>query len=233
MASTSDLCDFCTEINFDMLRLPTVNEIQLLNAGCRPPDQFPYKFDTSSEVGPSKNLGLVSRVQKSSGTCPFCSAVVEVLQQHPHVLDRLRNVGVVDPLCHVSIFPSGRLRAPEGVSWKPTREDADTDTDFFYLRQLQLGFSPLQPGQRVQPGQLWLVECFQLHHLETPVPQGDGASTRRRQDPDELEHILFGGRERPAMLDPKLLAHWLDDCLTHHTMTCGVTDESASTTRAK
>ncbi|KAM5352928.1 hypothetical protein ACJ41O_005650 [Fusarium nematophilum] len=174
MASASGLCEFCNEIDFDMLRLPTVNEIQLLNAGHLPADRYPYKFITSGPDSPTWSLG---------------------------------------------------------VGWKSTRGEADTDV-FYYLRRLRLTCSRLSAGEQAQPGPCpypalqmrRLFGCFQTYQPEVVVVREDDDSTRRRPDHDEGEGILFGARERPAMLDQKLPAQWLHDCLTDHTKTCGATE---------
>jgi len=223
-----DLCEYCAEIDFEMLQNPTAADIRLLNAGGVPKDQYPYKNEKSDQVDVRRSLGLHSRIEKSAAKCPLCAAVLKIHKQQPHVLDSLRTVGVVDPLCIASIAPSGRLLPPEGVTWRALGTE---DVGFFYLRQLSLEFRPPDAGEVVQPGALldtsyirWqrLTDCFQSY-------QGEDMSANGWLVPKEQDRTLFGGRKRPPMLDPKLPELWLHDCLTNHAGACGFTNESAVT----
>jgi hypothetical protein len=83
------LCEYCSQIDFEMLRHPTVADIRLLNAGGEPKDQYPYKYDESEQITRNTSLGLHSRIQLSSANCSLCSAVVEIHRRHPDILDSL------------------------------------------------------------------------------------------------------------------------------------------------
>jgi hypothetical protein len=205
-----------------MLRHPTVGDIRLLNDGREPADQYPFKIDTSESVTPQRSLGLHSRVEQSAASCPFCRAVVEIHKQQPHVLDSLRAAGVSDPLCVAAITYSGHVLAPDGVAWRGVNAE---EVYSFFLRRLTLEFRPLEEGEVVQPGALlnkaavsWqrLSGCFQPYQKEDMA--ADGWSV-----PEEREdRVLFVGRKRPLMLDPKLPALWLQDCLENHGGSCGL-----------
>jgi hypothetical protein len=230
---SASLCRYCAEIDFEMLRYPTIGDLQLLNAGGEPKDQYPYKSETSDATEVRRSLGLHSRIEESAARCPFCRAVVEIHKQQPHVLDFLRAAGLPDPLCIATIGPSGRLFAPEGVTWK---SKTNAQFDFFFLRRLSLQFRPLDEGEVVQPGHLegaitrWqtLSGCFQSY-------QKEDMAADRWSVPDQPDRILYGGRKRPPNLDPKLPAMWLHDCLTNHGDTCSVANNdsgSAQTARS-
>jgi hypothetical protein len=219
------LCEYCSQIDFEMLRHPTVADIRLLNAGGEPKDQYPYKYDESEQITRNTSLGLHSRIQLSSANCSLCSAVVEIHRRHPDILDSLRAAGVVDPLCIAVTRWAGVLLAPDGTTWKMPRDG----TDCFYLRQLSLDFRPLKEGETAQPGILspdlaWrrLYDCFQTYQPDVGTAQGGVSKTPEIwQTAGEPESILFGARKRPPMLDPKLLKSWLEHCLANHGDTCG------------
>ncbi|KAF6802204.1 tol protein-like protein [Colletotrichum sojae] len=173
MAPDSTLCEYCSHIDFDLLRHPTAAEIRSMNAGDRPSgDRFPLKHhDTTGQIAPMWSLGLLSRIRKSAASCSFCETVVTVLQQQRHQLDDLVAVGVDDPFCIAACGFAATLMPPEGITWKSVRSEEGGDV--FHLRRLELGFRPATSGS-VGPGPIdtihkWkrLVACFQTYHPES------------------------------------------------------------------
>jgi hypothetical protein len=216
------LCDYCAEIDFEILRNPTMGDLRLLNTGGEPENQYPFKREPPEVTDIQRNLGLHSRIEESAASCVFCHAIVEVRKQQPHVLDFMHAAGVPDPLCVATIGPAGRLLAPEGVKWEGLKTE---EIDYYFLRRLSLGFRPLEPAEAVQPGavlnkdsSVWqrLTGCFQSYEKEDMAERGWSA-------PEGHDQLNFGGRRRPAMLDTKLAALWLHDCFTNHGGACGVT----------
>ncbi|KAJ0381736.1 hypothetical protein COL922a_013944 [Colletotrichum nupharicola] len=103
MASVTQLCEYCSLIDFSYLRNPTAAEIDSLNAGERPTeDRFPLKFGQPIDGDPSWTLGRADRIRASADTCVFCKAVEEVLIQYEDELTKLEAVGLKDPLCYAT-----------------------------------------------------------------------------------------------------------------------------------
>ncbi len=149
--SRSSLCEYCAEIDFEILRNPIIGDLQLLNAGGEPTNQYPFKREPPEVANIQRNLGLHSRIEASAASCVFCNAIVQVHKQQPHVLGFMRDAGVLDPLCIATIGPAGRLLVPEGVTWQGLKTE---EIDYDFLRRLSLEFRPLEAGEGVQPGVL-------------------------------------------------------------------------------
>ncbi len=222
-----NLCKYCSAIDFEMLRNPTVAEVQSLNTvGDYPKDRYPYKAADSDQVSPAWSLGLQSRVDESSASCPLCNAIVGLLLQQPQIREDLHADGILDPHCVAEIRNCGRVHYHEGVSW-----NFASDVDLFILHRLGFCWRPLDPGESTSPGRVisshaWerLVGCLQTYDHQTTIAQEIDPFSQNRQIPD---HVLFSGRRRPAMLDTHLSAHWLHDCLANHGNACSSVQESS------
>ncbi|KAF6822225.1 tol protein-like protein [Colletotrichum plurivorum] len=213
MAPDSTLCEYCSHINFDLLRHPTAAEIQCMNAGDRPSgDRFPLKHnDTTGQVAPMWSLGFLSRIRKSAASCSFFKAVVTVLQEQRHQLAGLVAEGVDDPFCIAVCGVAGTLMPPEGIAWNSVRSEEGGDV--FHLRRLELGFQPAA-SDSVGPGMVgtihrWkrLVECFQTYHPESDI--GFSKMENIFGEAEDADTVLFAGRKRPAKVRTGLPAQWL------------------------
>lgn len=217
MAPKPTLCDFCREIDFDLLRNPTRSEIEHLNNGGQAPDLYPYKNDRSNRIGSTRYLGLWSRVKIAPADgCSLCRAIVKLMHQQPHIFERLRAAEITDPLLMASLNPAGRLVPPvRGATWNGID---GTPQEYFYLRQLSIEITRQGVGELVKPGipewkedrgrRLIVTEGFQSYQLP---------GTKHK---DQSSKMLFGGRKRPDVIDSKLPAMWLKDCLANHGETC-------------
>lgn len=230
-----NLCSFCSQIDFSLLRYPTTTDLRSLNDGYpAPQDISPFKKNPYAKVEPTWSLGLLSRVHKSSSSCTLCHAICTVLDQQPQARANIAEMGMKDPLVLGTIALCGRLSAPEGTSWYAYDEKygRPLERDCFFLRRLGLLFRPADKGEDVEmPGMAKKVECWfsmmdSFQTMNTTIPRGFEGGTKvlmgNEEDPDT---VWFAGRKRPEMLDIGLVKQWLGECLEKHKDVCGISEE--------
>lgn len=114
MAGTERLCEYCTAIDFEQLRLPSSEDVKKLNKGQTIEPTFP-SFIKHDEYRPHWSLGSHSRTESSAATCSFCREVSRVLETSgvpvtaPAFFEK-------DPICDVYFTISGGVGAPPGVT---------------------------------------------------------------------------------------------------------------------
>ncbi|KAA8627872.1 hypothetical protein SMACR_08522 [Sordaria macrospora] len=233
------LCSFCSLIDFSLLRYPTTTDLWSLNDGHpAPQDLSPFKRNPYAKVEPTWTLGLLSRIRKSSSSCDLCHAISTVLDQQPHALVTLADMGVKDPLVLGTVALCGRLSAPEGTSWleHDDKYGGLKERDCFFLRRLGLLFRPADKDEDVEePGmakkiESWFSMMDSFQTMNTAIPQGfgDGAEDRKgvlMGDEEDPETVWFAGRKRPEMIDIGLIKQWLGECLENHRDRCGISEE--------
>ncbi|CAI0650764.1 unnamed protein product [Colletotrichum noveboracense] len=228
MASVTQLCEYCSLIDFSYLRNPTAAEIDSLNAGERPTeDRFPLKFGQPIDGDPSWTLGRADRIRASADTCVFCKAVEEVLIQYEDELTKLEAVGLKDPLCYATCDIAGALQPPKATAWEGA-QPGEANPEFI-MRRLAIYFIPFDENSTngLNPGRVgfkkasWkrIFRCFQTY---------DAA---RSQDSFKVEtffggphnpgDIHFAGRKRPSKVDMHLPIQWVKHCKETHTSSCG------------
>ena len=77
MESKATLCESCSAINFNLLRVPTAGQLRRLSAGLDITGQYPFKRNleysqTEWELGPMKCI------QSSADLCVLCGAISQV-----------------------------------------------------------------------------------------------------------------------------------------------------------
>ena len=132
----TSLCEYCSLIDFEYLRAPTVEDLERINAG--DPDvygRFPFKADTSDQVGATWRLGRQSRVVESANTCRLCETIVKVLAES-NLPKENAMLFHSDPICEARSMWSARLSPPSGgISYQ--KKDGSS-LPIFYLRRLSL-----------------------------------------------------------------------------------------------
>lgn len=226
---TETLCEYCAAIDFEQLRLPSSKVVQELNKGKPIEPRFPFiQYHVQRDGRPHWSLGTQSRIESSAATCPFCREVCRVFEA-AEVRAKVPDVFEKDPICDVYFTLAGYIEAPPGVTWsryqsseKLLRQVAGRFHKKVYhllsLRAQMLHFSDpsVIPHPRISlrwtvpekhemrwfqrypisPGVIELFECFQS------------------MDPVLKEsQSLFGGIERPALIDMDLPRRWLKVCL--------------------
>ncbi|KAK3500481.1 heterokaryon incompatibility protein-domain-containing protein [Neurospora crassa] len=231
-----NLCSFCSQIDFSLLRYPTTTDLRSLNDG-NPASQdlSPFKRNPYARVEPTWSLGLLSRIHKSSASCDLCHALCTVLDQQPQVRATLTEMGVQDPLVLGTLALCGRFSAPDGTSWF---EHDDThgglkERDCFFLRRLGLLFRPADKDEDVnEPGvpqkiESWYSTMDIFQTMNTAISRGSAEDKKGvlMGDEENPETVWFAGRKRPEMIDIGLIKQWLNECLENHKDVCGISEE--------
>lgn len=181
------LCEYCSEIYFEYLRNPTVDSLQRLNEGHEVYGKYPFRYDTSEKTHPRWCLGRQQRIDTSAATCPFCRAIIHVMDSSN--VRGLKSVLFDDnPVCQANIYWSAALKPPLGMRWKLPADvrKGRTESCLFYLRRPSLKWysfnefdEPIRPGPvdktiDVLPHS-WAVlsECFQTFDTETHMATED------------------------------------------------------------
>ncbi|KAF0315687.1 tol protein-like protein [Colletotrichum asianum] len=228
MASVTQLCDYCSLIDFSYLHNPTAAEIDSLNAGERPSeDRFPLKFGQPIDGDPSWTLGRADRIRASADTCVFCKAVKEVLIQYEDELTKLEAVGLKDPLCYATCDIAGALQPPKGTAWEGA-QPGEANLEFI-MRRLAIYFIPFDENTKngLNPGRVGFKEaswkrifhCFQTY--DAARSQDSFNVKTFFGGPHNPGDILFAGRKRPSKVDMRLPIQWLKHCKENHAASCG------------
>lgn len=212
------LCEYCALIDFDLLYHPSRSE--LLGS-----------WTSGGRRGGSANcwsLGLQSRIDESSSSCPLCHAICELLHQHSLIRNSWQHHGarLRVPVCLACIEVGGYLPLPSGSP----RHSINFGRIWLYWQEKnEQNIGPGVSGAHMNINMPRLVECFQTCTpgvLRRP-PMKDVFNDEEHSPGD----LVFGGRVRPGILDPGLPAQWLSDCLANHGDACrlgGAIDRSNS-----
>lgn len=216
------LCDYCSQIDFGLLRLPTASELVALTEG-RPTTDRHSKFRVSNG-GPNWNLGLQSRIE-TEPACQLCAAIRHILHRavasQPvvrHQWARAENNGL---MCIAFIDLAGTILPSEvivgngcppsvpiqhlSLKWVRPWDDVCQSPG-----QIKV---PREPGDEREV--LSLYSCFQLKSQDLSI------NDVVQNNAPGLDAELFGGRLVPEFTDRRLPRQWLGNCLSNHTNTCG------------
>ena len=216
-----NLCQYCAHINFDLLYYPSGSELSDLRT-------------SETRRHPSHScwsLGLQSRIDESSSSCPLCHAICELLHQHPLVRDSWQHdsTALRAPVCIAYIETAGSLRLPSGSP----RDNVSLRRVSLYWKERSeqnIDAGPVDKDHTF-PNTPQLVECFQAC-----IPGVLGRPPLKdvfNEEENSPRDLAFGGRLRPEILDPGLPTQWLSDCLANHGDACrlgggGAIDKSNS-----
>jgi len=226
------LCEYCSEIDFSPLGLPMMRDLQEINSGDPMPDRHPFispftVFEGEHGV-PYYRLGRQSRIDQSPA-CSMCAAIRGLLLNRPDMRSSWTSKGLEDPACLASIDGTGNLVPPEGIEWNHSEKQASVPTiSRLSLTWVRVGDDDedlTYPGRvrhsRLRSDELYehrLIECFQTCTR--------GVSYRDTERNTMIfGDLAFGGRMRPALVDPVLPISWLEECQREHGTTCGVVPE--------
>jgi hypothetical protein len=239
MAETQ-LCEYCSAIDFERLRLPLTADLQMLNDGGTAPDRRPFKSnkirfddpDPQRELGPFKpfcakldqgiytphwSLGLQSRVDGAE--CSLCDALRQLIRRKPQIRTAWVRKGLQDAVCIAWISRAGRVTPPTGLRWEGRRS--------FDIHHLSFGWASIQSDRWTKPGlvKVSVTEdfLFKWDSYLQAGPMGPAGFPARGGAKGET---VFGGRLRPRMLDPELPRKWLFDCCEDHGEKCGQSPQS-------
>lgn len=209
------LCEYCSQISFAALSLPTAKELQVLREGQRPPSRELFE-DANNNDTYAWSLGLQSRVSESSRTCRLCKAICFALEKRSKGKTTASAApnGIEHLLCIAEIRWVGDLRPPIGKKWASLKA--------VRLRRLSIRWRQAQESDTLKPEILsgrrerrfdteyQLPQCFQTCSVglkrETRVADGN--------------NFVFGGRLVPPAVDPEMVSYWLRRCRRHHIDIC-------------
>lgn len=210
---SDELCEYCSQITFATLSLPTSHDLQLLRKGQSLPNRMLFA-DANNPNTYTWSLGLQGRVNASSRTCQLCTAVCLLLQKRLATassrLDRME-----DLLCVAKVSVVGNVRPLKGEKWSGTK--------YVRLRRLSLQWRRLEKGELVSPGSLStrienryepeveLPQCFQTCAL--------GWKDQQNGMLDE-KAFVFGARPMHSLVDPQMVLRSLEHCKRSHGDTC-------------
>ncbi|KAK3342425.1 heterokaryon incompatibility protein-domain-containing protein [Neurospora tetraspora] len=234
MAETEKLCEYCTAIDFEQLRLPSSKDVEGLNKGQPIERIFPCtNYNVYNDDRPHWSLGTQSRIETSAATCSFCREVCHVLETSG-VRVKAPSVFEKDPICDVYFTDAGCVEAPPGVTWKryapletslrefarkheylwrkllPQKSPPSLRGPAFTYPRISLRWTVPEkhemPSWKRYPEYEGVIELFECF-------QSIEVGTKKRQS-------LFSGRERPALIDLELPRRWLRDCLENDNDCC-------------
>lgn len=202
------LCEYCSAIEFEMLRCPTIEELTSLNTKAGVPDCYPFKSSSHKRDRPKFSLGLHYRVRQSSSECPFCSAICDIVSDQKD--NRMRDLDSFE--CVASIVACARVVPVKAMAWGPKCE-------FMHLYRIDLIWYPIGEGEKTdQPGirtdtetfpWYFINDAFQTYDAEV---SDDGTSSKK----GNRKVAVFSGRLRPKIIDIKRPAQWLKECQDNH-----------------
>ncbi|KAK6607822.1 Mus7/MMS22 family protein (ATPase) [Botrytis cinerea] len=202
------LCEYCSAIEFEMLRCPTIEELISLNTKAGVPDCYPFKSSSHKRDRPKFSLGLHYRVRQSSSECPFCSAICDIVSDQKD--NRMRDLDSFE--CVASIVACARVVPVKAMAWGP-------ECEFMHLYRIDLIWYPIGEGEKTdQPGirtdtetfpWYFINDAFQTYDAEV---SDDGTSSRKGNQ----KVAVFSGRLRPKIIDIKRPAQWLKECQDNH-----------------
>lgn len=208
-----ELCEYCSQIEFSTLSLPTSHDLQLLRKGQNPPSRNLFA-EANNPNTYMWSLGLQSRVNASSRTCQLCAAVCLLLQKRGATASS-RPDGMKDLLCIAKVSNVGDVRPLKGEKWSGTK--------YVRLRRLSLQWRCLEEEELVELGQLStrnenrykpeleLPQCFQTCDL--------GWKGERSDTVDE-KSFCFAARPMCSLVDPEEILRNLEHCQHSHGDNC-------------
>lgn len=224
------LCDICSTVDFDLLRVPTAGDMRRLATGEDVLDRIQHRYPFKRGLGNEKPwiIGTLDRVKKSATSCDLCRLVCQRVME----LDR-DQPGRVNPnnIWRIEIFYiNAMVKLPPNARPHPNiikqnvKEKAE---DVIYnVHALNLTWDDPKPDITLwQHGSLggsgcWM-QAFDPSALtdETAVFDDNALADNR---------LLLAARQTTPKIHPNLIQTWLHECLTKHDEKCTAVQSSKS-----
>lgn len=108
----SSLCEYCSQIDFDLLDHPSQADFRDLLAQQAVPRRSLQRYAPGRSFSDwGWSLGLQSRIAEQAKTCSLCHAVSEILQQNSYVRESWKADD--EPVCIAKIAQCGQVEALE------------------------------------------------------------------------------------------------------------------------
>ncbi|APA11729.1 hypothetical protein sscle_08g064990 [Sclerotinia sclerotiorum 1980 UF-70] len=202
------LCEYCSAIEFEMLRCPTTEELRYLNTKSEVPDCYPFKSFIHNRQAPKFSLGPHTRIRQSSSTCSFCSAICDVVPDQKE--NPIRDLDSFK--CVASMKSFARIVPIEAEAW-------DSNRDLMYLYRISLSWYPIVDGEETdEPGIHKTTDAAPWYYIEDAFQTYNGEIYQESNNNESVNRnsTVFSGRIRPEIVDIKQPAQWLQECLDNH-----------------
>ncbi|KAH8588238.1 heterokaryon incompatibility protein-domain-containing protein [Bisporella sp. PMI_857] len=221
MESKATLCEFCSAINFNLLRVPTAGQLRRLSASLDITGQYPFKRNlegsqTEWELGPMK------RIQSSADLCNLCRAISQVYDD-TNVYNAAEGLDP-DMLCTVGLGFRGYF-APENISSvsPAVLENMGFGVEqaqdlLFTFRSLTIKWTDnFTESHTFFPKTIWAKHAlheYDTRHSKVPLPLFND-----EEIPDDGR--LLSGRIASPQVQFNMLRAWIDECTSRHEDHCG------------
>jgi hypothetical protein len=196
----AQLCEYCSKINFDALRCPSVSEITNLQRGESTTETLFFKASKGEAAHNKTNLGFLSRIKQDAHHCRLCNLIWQTLMRYnPSQTSHLTS-NSEDVTCLVDI-------EFYGIFWNPRDE-----TKCHHIRRVSI---ITKIGDTNTNDDVHFA--FQTCNKDVLSVQVDENFKDPRQNVDML---VFGGRKRPLEVNLQWLRRWIELCQHDHGKVC-------------
>ncbi|KAK3377149.1 heterokaryon incompatibility protein-domain-containing protein [Lasiosphaeria ovina] len=208
------LCDLCSRIEWDYLRVPTIGQLRLLSTGHDISGHRPFKREPEKRLSDQTwELGSVERILRSATSCSLCDVVSQmfhdVKQAQP---GRLAEEGMSCSAMLDRVFMSFRLtdtyRLHERVL--EAMRQAKAEEVVFVLRALTFDWAAGTSAEKTYYSLRQYLLAFDPERPTSVEAHFEGQATTR----DEM--LILCGRMSSSMVSTKLLSSWISKCLSSH-----------------
>lgn len=218
-----DLCEVCSEIDFEYLRAPTVRQLQQLTDGYDIGDRYPFKLQDIGER-PRWLLGSMQRISESAAGCSMCRAVVQAASQ----INKCNDLKITPGSHCTAILQTGIIyfkpKNSSTISGDVARrmqavniEDMD-----FQMPALDLyWFASYEPNPLRNSSQPSTHCIFAYISPFDPYSTTQSAGTTAFEARGE-EELVHCSRTVPRLISFDLLRTWLQKCTASHGDLCDV-----------
>ena len=196
------LCQYCSRIDFDLLRGPTIEEINDIVCGKSRGGIFARGDD--AKVEKKIDLGSLGDIRKRAARCSLCLLLLGIINRQGAVYKNGRSLDAesiffrADPdLCYYGAISS------------PMRKGAGTE---FIFRRLNLTAHEVQSRDAIAYFN-HLIQVCAIEQSSLPDIPHHGKQSQTSKH-------LFGGRKRSLELDLNLVRKWMKICSQQHQTSC-------------
>ena len=199
----ANLCEYCSRINFDALRLPLATDIETLRQGRATTGSRFFQQRNADKTHKLSDLGSLTRIKRDSQNCHLCCLIDRALTRAGYSPTGLTSSN--DEIkCSAETNFYGLFRHPTD------------DTKHFWLRRLSVIARDSRESLCSESH-----FCFQACNVGAASVQSDQISW----EPDTAnenhgDKFIFGGRKRPLLLNLNWVRTWLEICEQKHGNRC-------------
>ncbi|PWY95754.1 HET-domain-containing protein [Aspergillus sclerotioniger CBS 115572] len=199
----TDLCHFCSEINFDALRNPLKSDLPAIANNRIDCNRHPFRNKRDEAHKPTP-LGTFGELLQRAQTCRLCELTAEIISRQNG--SRAEGFQVQKhETCRAMTSFYGDYNTPGGA--------------VFWTRWLSILIGDGLDTEIDQQKDLY--GAFQACDIDATTVVVDG----RFLDPrPEVDMTVFGGRRRPLQLDLSWVRSWVQLCQDHHGQACELAD---------